>query len=163
MFAQGGRCFFCDADLPKAEASVEHLVAKAKDGSNSDDNCVVCCKSINTLLGSMSLKEKIKVVLNQKGQFKCPNGAGTVAAPVKTIATQAAQVKPPPTHRGLNEVIAILKGQEKSRPRKLKTLTSAIKSLANLKLSDKEVEEIIQLLQSRKVVAVEGTSVTYKL
>jgi len=38
-----------------------------------DENCVACCKAVNALLGSMSLKEKIQVVLNQQGQFKCPN------------------------------------------------------------------------------------------
>lgn len=73
MFAQGGQCFFCKKTLPKSDASVEHLVASANGGTNKDDNCVVCCKSLNSLLGSMTLKEKIAVVLNQKGKFKCPN------------------------------------------------------------------------------------------
>ena len=66
MFAQGGLCFFCSAPLPKSEASVEHLVASSRAGSNSDDNCVACCKAMNGLLGSMSLKEKIKVVLKKE-------------------------------------------------------------------------------------------------
>ena len=72
MFVQGGLCFFCKQPLPKAEASVEHLFASSNGGSNNDENCVACCKSVNALLGSMSLKEKFQVVLNQKGQFKCP-------------------------------------------------------------------------------------------
>ena len=76
MFVQGGLCFFCKQPLPKAEASVEHLLAGANGGSNKDENCVACCKAVNALLGSMSLKEKFQVVLNQKGQFKCPNGVG---------------------------------------------------------------------------------------
>src|SRR5262245_9850256 len=74
LFAQGGQCFFCKESLPATDASVEHLVARANGGSNRDENCVVCCKSLNGLLGSMSLKEKIQVFLNQKGQFECPNG-----------------------------------------------------------------------------------------
>ena len=74
MFAQGGQCFFCKKTLSKAEASVEHLLASSHAGTNKDDNCVVCCKALNALLGSMTLKEKIQVVLNQKGKFKCPNG-----------------------------------------------------------------------------------------
>jgi CMP-N-acetylneuraminic acid synthetase len=61
MFVQGGLCFFCKKPLSKADASVEHLLASAKAGSNHDDNCVVCCKSFNALLGSMSLKEKFQV------------------------------------------------------------------------------------------------------
>ena len=64
MFAQGGLCFFCKKPLAKAAASVEHLVASANGGKNNDENCVACCKAINALLGSMSLKEKVQVVLN---------------------------------------------------------------------------------------------------
>ncbi|MGL6334488.1 HNH endonuclease [Aeromonas jandaei] len=61
MFVQGGLCFFCKQPLPKTEASVEHLLASANGGSNSDENCVACCKAVNRLLGSMSLKEKFQV------------------------------------------------------------------------------------------------------
>ncbi len=74
IFAQGGKCFFCKKTLSKQEASVEHLLASAHSGTNKDDNCVVCCKALNALLGSMTLKEKIQVILNQNGKFKCPNG-----------------------------------------------------------------------------------------
>src|SRR5258708_18119541 len=81
MFVQGGLCFFCKQPLSKADASVEHLLASANAGSNHDDNCVACCKSFNALLGSMSLKEKFQVVLNQKGQFKCPNSGGSPKLP----------------------------------------------------------------------------------
>lgn len=77
MFVQGGLCFFCKKPLTKEDASVEHLLAKANGGSNSDDNCVACCKTVNRLLGSMSLKEKFQVALNQKGQFECPNRVGS--------------------------------------------------------------------------------------
>src|SRR5574339_946747 len=89
MFAQGGLCFFCKDRLAKADASVEHLVASANGGRNDDDNCVVCCKAMNALLGSMSLKEKIQVVLNQKGQFKCPNGSQKATAKAPRGATKA--------------------------------------------------------------------------
>ena len=88
MFAQGGVCFFCKAPLTKADASVEHLVASANGGRNDDDNCVVCCKAVNALLGSMSLKEKIQVVLNQKGHFKCPNGSQRSAAKVPQVVAK---------------------------------------------------------------------------
>ena len=93
MFAQGGVCFFCKQPLPKAEASVEHLLASANGGGNSDENCVACCKAVNALLGSMSLKEKFQVVLNQKGQFKCPNRAGSVKAVAKPKAPSIAKPK----------------------------------------------------------------------
>ncbi len=74
LFAQGGLCFFCQRTLSPAEASVEHLVATANGGRNDPDNTVACCKALNALLGHMSLKEKLRVVLNQKGEFRCPNG-----------------------------------------------------------------------------------------
>ena len=73
MFVQGGLCFFCEQPLAQGDASVEHLVASANGGGNGDDNCVVCCKALNALFGSMSLKDKIRAVLRQKGTFKCPN------------------------------------------------------------------------------------------
>lgn len=87
MFVQGGLCFFCKQPLPRAEASVEHLLAGANGGSSKDENCVACCKSINVLLGSMSLKEKFQVLLNQRGEFKCPNGVGA-ASPNDSSAEQ---------------------------------------------------------------------------
>src|SRR5687767_1224674 len=74
LYAQGKRCFFCREPLARADASIEHLVALANEGADSDANCVACCKALNRLLGSMPLKNKIEVVLNQEGKFKCPNG-----------------------------------------------------------------------------------------
>ena len=74
LFAQGGLCFFCQRVLTPAEASVEHLVATSNAGSNHPDNCVVCCKALNTLLGLMGLKEKLRVVLNQKGRSSVETG-----------------------------------------------------------------------------------------
>ena len=65
LFLQGGLCFFCSQPLPKSEASVEHLQAVANGGTNHDDNCVACCKAVNRVLGSMPLKAKIQMVLDQ--------------------------------------------------------------------------------------------------
>ncbi len=95
LFAQGGMCFFCNAQLSKADASIEHLVAQANGGSNDDANCVACCKAVNALLGSMSLKEKLRVVLNQKGRFICPNGGESVALIPQSIAKPQGASKVP--------------------------------------------------------------------
>lgn len=81
LFAQGGCCFFCQSLLTPGKASVEHLIASSHGGSNDPNNCVVCCQALNALLGSMSLKEKLLVLLNQKGQFKCPAGNVPEAKP----------------------------------------------------------------------------------
>ena len=99
LFAQGGACFFCSAQLPRAEATVEHLVAQAHGGSNADHNCVACCRDMNMLLGSLSLKEKLRIVLNQKGKFICPKrtASGAAAAPPNAAPRSLAAVAADPT------------------------------------------------------------------
>lgn len=149
MFAQGDLCFFCKQPLPKAEASVEHLFAKANGGDNHDENCVTCCKALNALLGSMSLKEKFQVVLNQKGHFKCPNGVGTA----KTSAIKS-------NNDNFKQVVTNLKQRGHSKPRTLKTLTSTIASLG---LTEAEAVAMIQQLQSKGQIVVTENKVSYTL
>lgn len=72
MFLQGGRCFFCQDNLPRERASIEHLNAVANGGVSQDSNCVACCRELNTALGSLSIKEKVQAFLNQQGDFVCP-------------------------------------------------------------------------------------------
>ena len=173
MFVQGGLCFFCRQPLPKSEASVEHLFASSNGGSNNDENCVACCKSVNALLGSMSLKEKFQVVLNQKGQFKCPNGVDSVepATPSKATAiappqaAPKAQAKAPAIAKDdqLAFVVANLKQRGNSRPRTLKTLTSTIASLYPKGVPKTELASLLQKLQSTGNVVVKENKVTYAL
>lgn len=139
LFAQGGLCFFCEQPLPKGDASVEHLVASAKGGSNADDNCVVCCKTVNALLGSMSLKEKIRVVLNQKGHFKCPNGAG----------------------QAVDMVMKNLSQRGDAKPKTVKTLTGTIRTLCGKDASEENVAAIIEALRAGGFILVDGTKVAY--
>jgi hypothetical protein len=164
MFAQGGLCFFCREPLPQSEASVEHLVASANGGSNNDENCVACCKSLNALFGSMSLKEKIQLVLNQKGQFQCPNKAG--AGKTRTPASLA-QASSPHAAKSLTErlvaVIADLHRRGSARPRTVKTLTSTIGALFQKQLSEHEVSSLIERLKAQGIVTVSGTKVSYEL
>jgi hypothetical protein len=160
LFAQGGFCFFCNAELPRAEATVEHLVASAREGSNGDDNCVACCKAMNTLLGSMSLKEKIKVVLNQKGNFKCPNG--TVVKSVSTVVAAAKRPGAAKPNDPLSLLVANLKSRGKGKPAKLQTLAADIKS-QKLGRTDADVAELIEKLKVQGKIVVAGTKVTYKL
>ena len=170
LFAQGGQCFFCRKQLPKAEASVEHLVAVANGGKNDDDNCVACCKALNHLLGSKSIKEKLQIVLNQRGNFQCPGNVCAPASPTPS-ATPAASVKPaPPAANGTSSAIDLVKADLKkrgaSRPRKVSTLTSTIKSLLKQHQkpnTDAEVANLITELQRRGNVAITDTKVTYKL
>ena len=167
MFVQGGLCFFCKQPLSKAEASVEHLFASANGGGNNDENCVACCKSVNALLGSMSLKEKFRVVLNQKGQFKCPNGAGSAKPAIQTKALPKVSPKAPAIAKSkedkLTLVVANLKQRGNSKPRTLKTLASTVASLFPKGISNTELTALIHQLQSTGKVSVLENKVTYVL
>ena len=161
MFVQGGLCFFCKQPLSKADASVEHLLASANAGSNHDDNCVACCKSFNALLGSMSLKEKFQVVLNQKGQFKCPNSGGSV----KLLPQPGLKIKQSVPSRSKDDrfamVVANLKQRGTSRPRTLKKLKSTIASLFPKGISETDLATLIQQLQSRGEISIAENKVSY--
>ena len=164
MFAQGGLCFFCKQPLPKAEASVEHLFASSNGGSNKDENCVACCKSVNALLGSMSLKEKFQVVLYQKGQFKCPNDGGAARAmPLRVSIPPKAPASTKSKADNFNMVVANLAQRGNSRPRTLKTLTSTVASLFPKGIAEAEVTALIQQLQSTGKVSIAENKVSYAL
>lgn len=171
LFAQGGQCFFCRKPLPKAEASVEHLVASANGGTSDDGNCVACCKVLNNLLGSKSIKEKLQIVLNQRGNFQCPGNVCTPPTPAPSTNNQNAAPKPAPTVSNgtstpIDLVLADLKKRGTSRPRKVSTLTSTIKALLKQLQkpnSDAEVVGVIAELQKRGKATITDTKVTYKL
>ena len=164
LFAQGEKCFFCEKHLAPGEASVEHLVATANGGSNSDENCVACCKQLNALLGRMSLKEKLRVVLNQKGQFKCPAPSHPSKPPEASVPNGAGQAKVNPANTDrLALVITDLQKRGAARPRTLKTLTSTIGALFKKELPDEDIADLVNRLQAKRYVAVVGTKVTYTL
>jgi len=156
LLAQRGRCFFCDKPLPETIATVEHLVAKANGGNDQDGNCVACCKSANQLLGSMSLKEKIQICLSHKGQFECPNGTAHHVAkpqvPAKTAQFMA---------ECYEKVATNLTQRQKAKPSTVVKLKNTITSLFPKKLSPDQVDKLVQQLQSREVIFVTGSKVTY--
>lgn len=161
LFAQGGQCFFCNQPIPPGQATVEHLVASANGGTNDAQNCVVCCKTLNTLLGRMSLKEKIRVVLNQKGAFRCPNGNRTApkSKPAQKTPKTARQILAPDER--LEAVLADLHKRGAARPRSVKTLTGTISALFQNALSDQQIQEVIDSLQSKGIVLISDTKVSY--
>jgi hypothetical protein len=154
LFAQGGLCFFCQRILSPADASVEHLVATTNGGSNNPDNTVACCKALNTLLGRMSLKEKLRVFLNQKGEFKCPNDGDTVVSKVTGHQTAAQR---------LDLVINNLRKRGTTCPRTIQTLSSTIGAMFQKKLTEQELGSLIAKLQAQGIVLVNGTKVSYAL
>ncbi len=180
LFVQGNLCFFCQQPLAKADASVEHLLATANGGDNSDGNCVVCCKAVNRVLGSMQLKDKLKVVLNQRGRFVCPDPHKlAVAAPAevrpaksqsKPQPKQPPQSKPqsqpkpapqPPAH--YDKVLANLRKRGSSRPRTLARLKSSIATLFPKGTSADVIDALLARLQAEGIVTVTGVRVAYQL
>ena len=89
LFLQGNVCFFCQQPIPAGEASVEHLVASTNGGAKDDENCVACCKTVNAALGSLSVKAKLQVIVNQRSGFVCPNRSTTAVESKPTDADDA--------------------------------------------------------------------------
>ena len=164
MFAQGGQCFFCRKPLQKAEASVEHLVALTHGGNDNDENCVACCTALNSLFGRMSLKEKLQVVLNQKGEFKCPAASvGTPPTP-KPAPAKAAAKTPGTRAEAIALVVADLRKRGVAKPATVGTLLSTIKScLTHSGENGNGAEAMLQELCDRAYVTVSGKKVTYSL
>lgn len=72
LYLQSNKCFFCGRVLNKAEASIEHLQPKSGGGNNAEGNLVACCVTLNRTFGSISLKEKVRIILDKAGDFTCP-------------------------------------------------------------------------------------------
>lgn len=156
LFAQGEKCFFCKKKLAKNDASIEHLVAKANGGSNvNNENCVACCKDVNSLLGSLPLKQKIEIILNQEGNFKCPSTS-------KSNKPKAGAAK---QNDDLAVVIEGLKKRGDKRPKKLKTLKSTIVSMHQINdKSDKNINLLIeQLIKNKKISVNAEEKIDYKI
>lgn len=157
LFLQGNRCFLCRNTIPNGEASVEHLVATSNGGAKDDENCVVCCKSVNAALGSLSIKAKLQVVINQGGAFVCPQFQ---------VEDDTFKNLPDPIPKDdgrLEMVVADLVKRGQSRPRKVATLRNTINALFQNKLTEDEVSVILDSLQKHKFVTVSETKVSYSL
>ncbi len=175
LFIQGGKCFFCRQTLTKADASVEHLLATANGGGNQDENCVACCKTVNAMLGSMSLKDKFQVVLNQQGQFTCPKNLieataklpapapVPVAKPVSPPAVAKPVKKTPAVIPELQPILSNLKNRGTSRPRSLQTLTNSITDLLPKSAPPQLTQAILQQMIASGNIKLEGDKVEYAL
>ena len=153
LFLQGNVCFFCQQPIPEGEASVEHLVATSNGGTKDDDNCVVCCKTVNAALGSLAVKAKLQVVVNQRTGFVCPHSAAA------GDSVQAAVVG----DERLQIAVADLQKRGTSRPRKVATLKNTINAVFQNKFGEDELALLLVGLQVPGYVTVDGTKVTYTL
>ena len=153
LFLQGNLCFFCQQPIPAGEASVEHLVATSNGGAKEDENCVVCCKTVNAALGNLSVKAKLQVVVNQRQGFVCPHAGA--------VAPDAHQAEPDDERLAL--VVADLVKRGVSRPRKTTTLRNTVNAVFQNKLSEDELSSLLSSLEARGYVIVQDTKVTYAL
>ncbi len=142
LFAQGGQCFFCEQNLPRGEASVEHIVAVTHGGKDNDENCVACCKALNNLFGRMSLKEKLQILLRQKGNFICPAGIGGTAEKQALPVKKAAPAKKVAAKKAVAKKVAAKKSAVKTAPAK-----KAAKPKARTKAE--KISLIVTALQKR--------------
>jgi len=170
LFSQGGQCFFCEQNLPRGEASVEHIVAVTHGGKDSDENCVACCKALNNLFGRMSLKEKLKVVLHQKGNFICPAGvSGTAenqAPPVKKAAPakKAAKPKARTTAEKISLIVTALQKRGDAKPSTLEKLENTIRTqMAQLGEPENEAAALLRELMTHSYVTATENKVAYAL
>jgi hypothetical protein len=166
LFTQGGNCFFCERPLPRDQASVEHLVAQTHGGKDNDENCVATCKTLNAVFGRMSLKEKLKIVIHQKGAFNCPAAQSKslpppspneIPKPQPTAKKSAvAHATPRSRDERLDLVIKDLKRRGNSRPGKQETLENTIRAcLVQLGEPPGELPGIMRELQTKAYVTIE--------
>ena len=151
--------------MPKGEESVEHLVAEANGGSNDDENCVACCKTLNRLLGRMSLKEKLNVILNQKGDFSCPGRIPKVAevahlpslAPVVPVqAMSSTETVPLPLDEQVAIVVMDLHKRGNAKPGKEDRLLNTIRSaLVHKEAPPAGAEKVLEAMKNRGLISVE--------
>jgi hypothetical protein len=62
LFNQGGKCFYCEANLELHEATIDHVIPQSKGGTNDLDNLVVCCQYANQAFRDYSPKQKMAVI-----------------------------------------------------------------------------------------------------
>lgn len=155
LFAQGGECFFCHQPLPREEASIEHLVAATHGGKDNDENLVACCQALNTLFGRMSLKEKLAVILKQKGGFECPARRADPAVTPHTTHTAT------PEAAALPLVLAGLKKRGNARPRTLDALAALVADLLEQNgFAAAQAKDMMARLRSQHYIEVQDRRIT---
>ena len=120
---------------------------------------MACCKALNLLLGRMSLKEKLRVVLNQKGEFRCPNGRASCES-AQAPAVNSGLALPADSTAA---VVSDLRRRGSARPRAVKTLAGTVAALFKRSLSEQEIAALLSHMLAEGLITVEGTKVSYDL
>ncbi len=153
LYMQGGKCFFCNQVLQHVDASIEHLLAKSKGGNNARDNLVACCRTLNALFADMSLKEKMQVILNQKGTFCCP------AKPNNLV--ELSINKPYTEVDYLAYITTNLQKRGIAKPASLVALMNVIKAILPAHLPKTAAEYYLQRLAEEEKIRLFQGRVTY--
>jgi hypothetical protein len=103
LMLQGGKCFYCGNKLDLDDATIDHILAKALGGDNSEANTVACCHSINHAFGNATPKEKLTAIINAGGKIDCP--------PKPTKKTVSVAVELPVRETDTNNVSASIKAK----------------------------------------------------
>jgi hypothetical protein len=158
LFIQGHCCFFCKESLPREEATVEHLLAKCHDGTNAIDNCVACCQPLNAAFGAMNLKEKMDVVLRQRGNFRCPRTLSST-----TVATETAVLLPVVSDELVAAAVIDLQRRGSARPQKMSTLLNAMNARFEKQLNGTNAQALVDHLRAMGIIiAQHDGSVSYR-
>jgi hypothetical protein len=150
LYEQGGRCFFCQALITRSEASVEHLLAVKHGGTKADGNCVACCKSLNSVLGSHTLREKFRIILSQPAPFRCPRDT------LETTTTLA------PPQSDLDKVISNLRKREGKLPKDWAKLHKTVSAVLQNPPAP-TVDTILAQLRERGLVHEDAGELKYSL
>jgi 5-methylcytosine-specific restriction endonuclease McrA len=72
---EGGKCFYCRKFLPFSKSTIDHIIPKGVGGEDKEENMALCCKTLNTIMGDSTGKEKLAIIFNQVGErgFVCPD------------------------------------------------------------------------------------------
>ncbi|MCL6271434.1 HNH endonuclease [Sansalvadorimonas sp. 2012CJ34-2] len=72
LWLQGNTCFYCGRKLHLKEASIDHVLPRSEGGTDVVANKVVCCRTINQTFANMPIKEKMRCVIQWRGDVPCP-------------------------------------------------------------------------------------------
>jgi 5-methylcytosine-specific restriction endonuclease McrA len=64
--AQGGRCKYCLVPLSLKDATRDHVIPRAKGGSNHKENTVAACDDCNNAKGDMDVKRFLRLIHDPK-------------------------------------------------------------------------------------------------
>lgn len=168
LMLQGGKCFYCGNKLALEDATVDHVLAKALGGDNSEANTVACCHSINQAFGNATPKEKLTAIMNAGGRIDCPPKQQKKAAPAKLESTgqgpekaistpqKKPQPKPAPTKISAENSPAPKPSMQKPAPERKpselrKSLQEAFQEAAALNGGEKALLTAVSLKLRKKV------------